>query len=101
MMKIFLDDERLAPTDWLQVRWPDEVISYLAKGMVTDISLDHDLGDDARGTGYDVLLWIEQAIVDTGFQPPKINVHTSNPAARIRMLAAVEQITRLAEMKSQ
>ena len=54
-----------------------------------------------RGTGYDVLLWIEQAIVDTGFQPPKINVHTSNPAARIRMLAAVEQITRLAEMKSQ
>ena len=100
-MKIFLDDERLAPTGWLHVRWPDEVISCLAKGMVTDISLDHDLGDDARGTGYDVLLWIEQAIVDTGFQPPKINVHTSNPAARIRMLAAVEQITRLAEMKSQ
>ncbi len=101
MMKIFLDDERLAPTGWLQARWPDEVIFYLAKGMVTDISLDHDLGDDARGTGYDVLLWIEQAIVDTGFQPPKINVHTSNPAARIRMLAAVEQINRLAEMKSQ
>jgi hypothetical protein len=75
-MKIFLDDERLAPTDWLQARWPDEIISYLAKSMVTDISLDHDLGDDARGTGYDVLLWIEQAIVDTGFQPPKINVHT-------------------------
>lgn len=69
--------------------------------MVTNISLDHDLGDDAIGTGYDVLLWIEQAIVDTGFQPPKINVHTSNPEARIRMLAAVEQITRLAEMKSQ
>ena len=100
-MKIFLDDERLAPTGWLHARWPDEVISCLAKGMVTGISLDHDLGDDARGTGYDVLLWIEQAIVDTGFQPPKINVHTSNPAARIRMLAAVEQINRLAEMKSQ
>ncbi|MDN5500157.1 MAG: hypothetical protein L0G80_09525, partial [Shewanella sp.] len=61
-MKIFLDDERLAPTGWLHARWPDEVISCLAKGMVTDISLDHDLGDDARGTGYDVLLWIEQAI---------------------------------------
>ncbi|QQK59406.1 hypothetical protein FJD32_007735 [Shewanella sp. LC6] len=100
-MKIFLDDERLAPTGWLHARWPDEVISCLAKGMVTDISLDHDLGDDARGTGYDVLLWIEQAIVDTGFKPPKIYVHTSNPAARIRMLAAVEQINRLAEMKSQ
>ena len=70
-MKIFLDDERLAPTDWLHARWPDEIISYLAKGVV-----DHDLGDDARGTGYDVLLWIEQAIVDTGFQPPKINVRT-------------------------
>ena len=83
MMKIFLDDERLAPTGWLHARWPDEVISCLAKGMVTDISLDHDLGDDARGTGYDVLLWIEQDIVDTGFKPPNINVHKSNPAARI------------------
>jgi hypothetical protein len=31
--------------------------------MVQELSLDHDLGDDARGTGYDVILWIEEAVV--------------------------------------
>jgi len=28
-----------------------------------EISLDHDLGDDDSGTGYDVVLWIEEAVV--------------------------------------
>ncbi|MGL1250664.1 cyclic-phosphate processing receiver domain-containing protein [Vibrio parahaemolyticus] len=26
------------------------------------MSLDHDLGDDEHGTGYDVVLWIEEAV---------------------------------------
>ena len=50
-MKIYLDDERLVPPGWVQARWSDEVIEYLKSGDVTDVSLDHDLGDDARGTG--------------------------------------------------
>jgi hypothetical protein len=62
---------------------------------VQQISLDHDLGPDA-GEGYDVLTWIERAVIERGFQPPKIYVHTANPPARIRMLAAVEAIERLA-----
>ena len=58
-MKVYLDDERVAPAGWIQARWPDEVITLLASGEVTHLSLDHDLGDDDRGTGYDVVLWIE------------------------------------------
>lgn len=92
-MKVFLDDERTAPDGWVQVRWPDEVIKLLETCTVTHLSLDHDLGDDLRGTGYDVLLWIEREVVSRKFEPPQtITIHSANPAARVRMLAAIESI---------
>ena len=77
-LRVFLDDERTAPVGWHQVRWPDEVIELLKKGKVSEISLDHDLGDDERGTGYDVVLWIEEQVITQGFCPPKISVHSAN-----------------------
>ena len=55
-LKVYLDDERIAPEGWVQVRWPDEAIKLLQTGSVSHLSLDHDLGDDQRGTGYDVEL---------------------------------------------
>ena len=92
-LKVYLDDERIAPEGWVQVRWPDEAIKLLQTGSVSHLSLDHDLGDDQRGTGYDVLLWIEQEVVSSKFIPPsKIEVHSANPAARERMLVAIESI---------
>lgn len=94
-MKVYLDDERIAPDGWVQVCWPDEAIELLESGSVTHLSLDHDLGDDQRGTGYDVLLWIEQEVVTRQFVVPEITVHTANPAARQRMFAAVDAIMKL------
>lgn len=91
-MKIYLDDERIAPVGWVQVRWPDEAIKLLELGGITHLSLDHDLGDDQRGTGYDVLLWLEQEVVLNQYAVPEIIIHTANPAARQRMLAAVDAI---------
>ncbi|WP_370510706.1 cyclic-phosphate processing receiver domain-containing protein [Aeromonas veronii] len=32
----------------MRVFWPDEAIAWLKTEMVTEISLDHDLGDDDR-----------------------------------------------------
>lgn len=90
-MQIFLDDEREAPPGWLLVRHPSEIIAALATGTVTAISLDHDLGT-IEATGYDVLLWLEEAVACRGFVPPQILIHTANPAARMRMLAAVARI---------
>jgi hypothetical protein len=97
-MKVFLDDERAAPEGWTPVRWPEEAIALLETGEVEAISLDHDLGDDRR-TGYDVLLWIEEAVATRGFAPPQITVHSANPAARQRMGLAVESIRHLAERR--
>ncbi|WP_439037769.1 cyclic-phosphate processing receiver domain-containing protein [Agarivorans sp. QJM3NY_25] len=37
----------------------------LKTGEVTEISLDHDLGNDDHGTGYDVVLWIEEQTLKT------------------------------------
>ncbi|MNV89164.1 hypothetical protein D3C71_1834350 [compost metagenome] len=95
-MKVFLDDERATPDGWVRVYWPDEAIRLLKTGAVDEISLDHDLGDDARGTGYDVILWMEEAVALQGFTPPKIRVHSANSSARGKMLAGVRAIVALA-----
>lgn len=95
-MRVYLDDERTPPPGWTLVRWPDEAIALLETGEVTDLSLDHDLGDDARGTGYDVIVWIEEAVVTRGFAPPRIAVHSANSSARVRMELGVAAIARLA-----
>lgn len=93
-MRVYLDDERATPDGWIRVYWPDEAIALLEQGEVAEISLDHDLGDDARGTGYDVLAWIEEAVALRGFVPPRMRVHSANPAARARMDAAIAAIER-------
>ncbi len=86
-MKVYLDDERIAPDGWVQVRWPDEVVKLLLSGNVTELSLDHDLGDDRRGTGYDVVLWLEEAVALRGFKPPRVKVHSANTSARVHIRA--------------
>lgn len=93
-MKVYLDDEREAPSGWTRVRWPDEAIILLKTGRVTDISLDHDLGDDKRGTGYDVILWIEKEVFTKGFKAPNIKVHSANTSARKKMELGVKSIMR-------
>lgn len=93
-MKIFLDDERATPAGWVRAYWPDEVIALMATGSVTEVSLDHDLGDDERGTGYDVLLWLEEQVFTAGIRPPKLSIHSANSSARLKMEAAIRSIER-------
>ena len=50
-----MDDKRDTPEGWVRVYWPHEAIELLKTGTVEEISLDHDLGDDDKGTGYDVV----------------------------------------------
>ena len=94
-MKVYLDDERDTPEGWKRVYWPDEAIELLKTNSVQEISLDHDLGDDERGTGYDVVLWIEEAVAINNFVPPIIKVHSANSSARAKMELGVANIERL------
>jgi hypothetical protein len=92
MKKIFLDDCRPTPEGWARAYWPDEVKELLKKGNVEVISLDHDLGDDERGTGYSVLLWIEEQVELANYKPPEILIHTDNGPARQKMELARDSI---------
>lgn len=76
-------------------------IALLEAGGVTELSLDHDLGDEREvGSGYDVLLWIEErAAEDDAYIPPLIHVHSSNVVARQRMESAVASIQRIVARK--
>ena len=96
-MKVYLDDERSTPDGWVRVYWPDEAIELLKTGKVQEISLDHDLGNDERGTGYDVVLWVEEAVMTKGFFPPKMSVHSANSSAREKMELGIEAIKKYAE----
>lgn len=96
-MRVFLDDERTTPAGWVRVYWPDEAIQLLETGEVEELSLDHDLGDDERGTGYDVILWIEEAVALRQFKPPKLYVHSANSSARDKMIAGIRSIEGMAE----
>lgn len=112
---LYLDDERPNPDPnrWEVIKTAPELIARLAK-LGQDLSrvvlsLDHDLGVCPAcllaggelpiecvhcGTGYDVLLYLEeQAVTNPKFQPPaRIQIHTANAAARPRMVKAVESI---------
>jgi hypothetical protein len=94
-MKVYLDDERTTPEGWTRVYTAAQAIEMLQTGQVTEISLDHDLGDDDQGTGYDVVLWIEKAVALDGFKPPFIQVHSANISARKKMELGVAAIGKL------
>lgn len=93
-MKVYLDDERETPKGWVRVYWPEEAIDLLETGDVSEISLDHDLGDDAHGTGYDVVLWIEEAVFTKGFAAPTMKVHSANSSAREKMELGIANIVK-------
>jgi hypothetical protein len=93
-MNVYLDDCRKEPDGWVRVYWPQEAIELLKTGKVKEISLDHDLGNDEIGTGYDVVKWIEEQVVLYGFTPPKIYIHSANPVGRLRMQQGIDSIVR-------
>ncbi|MEM7474156.1 MAG: cyclic-phosphate processing receiver domain-containing protein [Planctomycetota bacterium] len=97
-MKVYFDDERETPEGWVRVYWPDEAIEMLQSENATELSLDHDLGDDSRGTGYDVIKWIEEQVATRNFVPPEIKVHSANISARKKMELGIKSIVRLASL---
>ena len=95
-MKLYLDDERKPPEGWVVIKSAEMAIRLLKKGIVSAIRLDHDLG--RKKTGYDVLQWMEKAVVTEGFIPPaKIMIHTANPVGRAKMEQAIESIRKRLE----
>lgn len=94
-LRVWLDDRREPEPGWIWVKTPEAAIGLLETGEVEAISFDHDLGYDEAGremSGYDVLLWIEEAVALRGFKPPEMTVHSANPPGHERLLRGIEAI---------
>ena len=87
-MKLWLDDNRVPPIDYIWVKTAPEAIQYLMSGLVEEASLDHDLGLLDCGTGYDVVLFLEQC---PQFWPDHVAVHSRNPVASKRMRTVIDK----------
>lgn len=101
-MKIWLDDIRPAPSDeWIVLRRGNALCGMLMAhdGKVEMVSFDHDLAHfegDKELTGYVWLCQIEAAVADGLIRhPPKMEVHSANPAVRKKMEQAITNIERL------
>ena len=84
-MKIWVDDERPAPgSEWTVAKTGGQAAIYLTlyRDELEEVSLDHDLGEGANG--YNVLAYM----ISEKIWPKVLTIHTSNPPARKRMLAA-------------
>ncbi len=78
--KLFVDDVRACPTGWVLARDYSEACRYLATNNCDMISLDHDLGNNSK-TGLDIVNFM----VDNGFYPTKVTLHTMNPVGKKNM----------------
>ncbi len=104
---IFLDDVRRAPHGVIQTNTVEDTIALL-KAFATNsievasLSLDHDLGycddDEREMTGYDVMLWMEQAVFNREYTlPKKIFCHSQNPVGRIKIQAVITVVEQYAK----
>ncbi len=92
-MKLWLHDDRPEPEGWVRARTASHAIMFLASGTFGEVSLDHDLGPESAGTGYQVACWLEEEVMtNPSFPAPIVHVHTVNASARGKMLQAVHNI---------
>ncbi|MEM4379224.1 MAG: hypothetical protein QXL01_00865 [Thermoplasmatales archaeon] len=90
-MKIWLDDLRPKPPEYdVHCYTAHEAIALIKSGLVTHISLDHDLGSDDAGTGHDVAKFIEMAAYHNKIPRLAWSLHTTNPVGRRNMKDCLE-----------
>lgn len=98
-MKLYLDDKRPIPSGWQGCSTAWECIWFLEHEEVTELSLDHDLGDgpsyaERPGTGYDVAKWLLEQAFNGNFKviPQIIDCHSSNPKGREDILKTLKRM---------
>lgn len=89
-MKLWLDDIRPSPDDYLHARSVNEAIRLLEEHGCEYASLDHDLGDYAEdgGDGFKLVLWMAET---DRWATKGIRVHSANAPGMKRMLADIDR----------
>lgn len=95
MRKVWLDDCRPMPADYdIHVYTAKEAICLVRLNIVKAISLDHDLGDESCGSGYEVAKWIEEAAFFNKIKRISWRIHSANPVGLKNMTMALEMADR-------
>jgi hypothetical protein len=89
-MKVWLDDERPAPSGWVHVKTAKDAIRLLCTNQVDSISLDNDLGE-GQPEGKTVARIIEEGAFIGALAPVKVMVHSMNTPALREMLEAIKK----------
>jgi hypothetical protein len=89
-MKLWVDDLRPKPLEYdFVAKDGATAISLLETGRITEISLDHDLGDG--GDGYTIAKWIETEARIGRLNPIFWKIHSMNPVGTQNMRMALEK----------
>ncbi|MBB1151444.1 hypothetical protein H4K35_15260 [Myroides sp. NP-2] len=80
-MKLYLDDLRPIPNEFIGVRTYTEFINYINQNGLPDfISFDHDLG--LEESGFDCAKWLVNYCLDKKIGLPEFTVHSQNPVGK-------------------
>lgn len=91
-MRLWIDDVRPAPEGWIWVKTSKEAINFIQHNPVTEISFDHDLGEE--DTAYDVALYLEEGAILNFTKKVIWHIHSANPIGRKRIEAAMKSAER-------
>lgn len=103
-IRLWHDDIRQAPDGWVWARRNETAKAILETGLVTEASLDHDLGlhgldpseyespevlvgDSPDGDGRDLCRWM----VREGRVPDRVTIHSFNPPGAKEMAAILRE----------
>ena len=95
--KVWVDDERTPPTrEWVWVQGYDSAIWAFLYFDMSEVSLDHDLGEeDPMKNGYQLLCYFEKRLLGDGLPIPYIRIHTMNGAVRQKMQKLADKLNQL------
>lgn len=91
--KLWVDDERLPPADWIWLKTVNDVIAFLQNNSTDEdilISLDHDSGDfyQCGGDYINILNYLEAHEINA--DRLIFHLHTMNPVGRQNMQRIIE-----------
>lgn len=85
MTALWVDDCKPAPAGYAVARTFDDALAMLRGFDYDELYLDHDLGDVAGRSGYDLLMAVQRE----GRCPAVVHCISWNPVGRARILAAI------------
>ncbi len=96
MVKIWLDDERAAPSGYIHFHSVNETIDFIKNSGYTNIlmDLDHDLGEYSYdgGDAIKLVYWlIENGYNENANYTFNFNLHTMNPVGMENMKSMIER----------